>query len=46
MEGGMAVRLALALIVVSLLAGCGSLRCDESSRNSRAAGGCGLHSTF
>ncbi|HEY1448642.1 MAG TPA: hypothetical protein VGF33_08895 [Caulobacteraceae bacterium] len=42
----MAIRLALALIIAGLLAGCSSLRCQESSRNSRAAGGCGLHSTF
>jgi uncharacterized protein YceK len=42
----MAVRLALALIVASLLAGCSSLRCQENSQNSRAAGGCGLSSKF
>jgi uncharacterized protein YceK len=42
----MAIRLALALMVASLLAGCGSLQCRESSQNSRAAGGCGLSSKF
>ena len=46
MEGAMAIRLALALMVAALLTGCSMLHCQESSQNARAGGSCGVGSKF
>lgn len=42
----MAMRLSLAVLVLALLAGCGTLHCAETSDNSRVNGGCGLLHKF
>jgi hypothetical protein len=42
----MVVRLALAILAAALLTACGSMHCQEQSRNQRAGGECGLFSKF
>jgi len=42
----MAIRLSLAIIVLTLLAGCGTMHCAENSDNSRVNGGCGVLQKF
>jgi hypothetical protein len=42
----MGSRLALAVLILALLGGCGTLHCQEESQNSRASGACALLSKF
>ncbi|HUO13124.1 MAG TPA: hypothetical protein VMU37_10260 [Caulobacteraceae bacterium] len=42
----MAMRLSLAVLVLALLAGCGTMHCSEQSENNRVNGGCGLLHKF
>ncbi|HTX47758.1 MAG TPA: hypothetical protein VME40_00085 [Caulobacteraceae bacterium] len=42
----MSIRLSLAVLVLALLAGCGTLHCAENSENSHVNGGCGLLQKF
>jgi hypothetical protein len=42
----MAIRLGLAVMVLTLLAACGTMHCAENSENSHVNGGCGVLQKF
>ncbi len=42
----MRLRLGLTLLLLAMLAGCGTMHCSENSENSRVNGGCGVQQTF
>jgi hypothetical protein len=42
----MRVRFGLAMLVLTLLAGCGTMHCAENSENSHVDGGCGVLQKF